>query len=310
MGCCRTIATIFSGGGLVESGATEANLIPIWGVESDPEIASVHALNFPKTNLIIEDVCRVNFASLPVPDIFHLSPPCTNFSKANPSKGEKKTDFEYAIASVKAITFLKPKIITLENVSSYLKSDSFRYILKALFNQQYLVTFEIINFAEYGIPQTRRRLFVRAFKDSGHLLYLPSKKSQKGWWNAISDLFPTFKPTNLTKTQLSRLAKKKISNHSRILVKRNQIRDNLETPIETAPAFTITAGLCGDGKNGNRQNFVNVIDTNKAVYSITIKALSRLQTVPDWYQFSGKNGLDGKIIGNGVPCEFIKQLFN
>ena len=289
---CKTIATIFSGGGLVETGAIEANLTPIWGVEFDPEIASVHKINFPKTNLIIEDVCRVNFASLPTPDIFHISPPCQNFSIANPNKGEKKTDFENAIsaslrhcvvslqarrcaiATVKAITFLKPKIITLENVSGYTKSDSFRYIVNALLNQQYLVNFEILNFADFGIPQTRRRLFLRAFKNSRYLLSLPTKKPQKGWWSAISDLFPTFKSTNLTNTQLSRLAKKQLSNSGKILVKRNQIRNQIETPTETCPSFTITAEFCADGKGGNRQNFVNIIDTNKTVCDITIRALS------------------------------------
>ena len=92
--------------------------------------------------------------------------------------------------------------------------------------------------------------------------------------------------------------------------KRNQIRSHIETPSETAPSFTITAQLCGDGKGGNRQNFVNIVDIDKAVYSITIKALSRLQTVPDWYQFSGENALDGRIIGNGIPCQFIKELFS
>ena len=55
---------------------------------------------------------------------------------------------------------------------------------------------------------------------------------------------------------------------------------------------------------------MNIVDIDKAVYSITIKALSRLQTVPDWYQFSGENALDGRIIGNGIPCQFIKELFS
>ena len=50
----KTIATIFSGGGLIECGAIEAGFKPLWGIECalrsrslrDREIANYHEINF------------------------------------------------------------------------------------------------------------------------------------------------------------------------------------------------------------------------------------------------------------------------
>ena len=40
------------------------------------------------------------------------------------------------------------------------------------------------------------------------------------------------------------------------------------------------------------------------------RCMARWQTMPDSYELPANNELSGKIIGNGVPCEFARRLAN
>ena len=119
------IATICTGGGVLEQGAIASGLTPIWGVEINPSVAELYRLNYPESNILIENACAVNWYRLPVPDILHASPSCRSFSRAN-SKSEHFGDINLARAIALSIDQLEPQIFTLENVAAYLKSESWQ----------------------------------------------------------------------------------------------------------------------------------------------------------------------------------------
>ena len=198
----KTFAALFSGGGGVDVGLMAAGLSPLWGVEYDADIARVYRQNIGD-HVIVADVRSVDYAALPHADWLHASPVCTNASVANPNGRESETDIETAQAVVRAIKEQSPQVFTLENVWGYRDYAAFRLILNALADGGYFYDFEHVNCADFGVPQTRKRLILRSSR--GLLPALPQPVPWVGWYAAIEDLIPTLPDSQLAPWQLERL---------------------------------------------------------------------------------------------------------
>jgi site-specific DNA-cytosine methylase len=197
----KTTASMFTGGGLFDVGATWAGYTPIWGVEREDRIAKVARLNgFP---VMTADVCEVDYSGLERPDHLHASPPCPNFSVANNDKGERPEDIAMAEAIRRALLALKPDTFTLENVMGYRSSESFKIITQTLSELGYWWDADHLNAADFGVPQTRVRLIVRASR--GLLRGYPPPVRWRGWYEAIEDLIPTLPDAEFAPWQMARL---------------------------------------------------------------------------------------------------------
>jgi len=196
----QTIATLFSGGEGVGIGARAAGLQHIWGIENDDRIAQVARANgFP---VITADVTEENPSRWECPDILHASPPCPNFSCAKQGAVETQDDVNMARAIARFITTLQPVVFTLENVWAYRKSRAWRIVADALEGYWYDVGH--INAADFGVPQTRRRMIVRAVR--GRLLpALPEPEPWRGWYDAIADLIPSLPRSAFANWQMAGL---------------------------------------------------------------------------------------------------------
>ena len=89
---------------------------------------------------------------------------CKSYSQANANKGEQQLDIDCAIKTAKFIEVLEPPIFTLENVQAYEKSKAFRIILEKLYSLRYWVNYQVLNAADFSVPQSRRRLIIVALK--------------------------------------------------------------------------------------------------------------------------------------------------
>jgi DNA (cytosine-5)-methyltransferase 1 len=211
-----TFATMFSGGGLFDLGAQAAGLTPLWAVERNPDIATVYRANHPTAHLLVSDVCDVDYESLPVPGWLHASPVCTNASQAKQTGSgvqETWTDMQTANAVCQALERL-PRVFSLENVWGYRLFDAFRMITQHLRDLGYAWDFWHLNAADYGVPQTRKRLILVAQRDglppnrpepthrNGGDLFLPPWVS---WYDALADLIPSLPPSELADWQVRRL---------------------------------------------------------------------------------------------------------
>jgi DNA (cytosine-5)-methyltransferase 1 len=197
----KTSASLFTGGGLFDIGAMEAGYKPIWGNELDDKIAAVARLN--GLPVITADARSVNFEKLERPDHLHASPPCPNFSAAKHGAQETETDLQLARAVVRTIGHFNPDTFTLENVPAYVHSQSFKMILDCLLKLGYFVDVRNLNAADFGVPQTRLRLWVRASKRllSGY----PAPMKWVGWYEVIEDLIPSLPDTQFAPWQMARL---------------------------------------------------------------------------------------------------------
>ncbi|MGL4622100.1 MAG: DNA cytosine methyltransferase [Chroococcidiopsis sp.] len=327
------LATICTGGGVYEIGAIAAGLEPIWGVEINPRVAEVYKLNYPDSQMVVSDVCNVDWNTLPMPDVLHASPSCRHFSAAN-NQTEAAEDIAVAKAVGKAIAHFLPQIFSLENVRAYQNSQSWAVILNCLQSLGYSVSYQVHRLKLWGIPQMRRDRFIAiavlssryevvGSRYNPHLLpttHYPLPKNPllltpnrtRHWYEEIQDLIPTFEPSQLTNTQKNKLnakTRRAIANGETVLLKRNQIRDYTPAAYESDPyCWSITATLCTDQNQSNRSKFADLV-TPDGTFSLNTRALARIQTIPDSYKLSGNIAIDGLVIGDGVPPYFVEQMW-
>ncbi len=172
------------------------------GVEIDDAIAQVARDN--GHNTITADILDIDPRDYTGWELMHFSPPCPSFSIANQQSSESEYDILLAEKITQFIAIAQPRLFTLENVYQYRKSESWRRIIQVLFASGYMVDVGHLNAADYGVPQTRKRMIVRAMRN-GFVPYMPPAMPWVGWYEAIEDLLPTLPDSQFADWQLMRM---------------------------------------------------------------------------------------------------------
>ena len=183
----RTAVSLFSGAGLSDLGYEMAGFHFIVQVEIDPRRAAIGADNFPNSQWLTCDVrgsqgeivtAYRQFTSRPL-DLLVATPPCQGMSSSNPSRGKRQTAqakaLEYKnrllLEVIPVAQWLKPRIIVIENVRQVLTLEveyggKKRTTVDILRNSlpEYEVFPSVVNVADYGVPQIRRRALLVAIR--------------------------------------------------------------------------------------------------------------------------------------------------
>jgi site-specific DNA-cytosine methylase len=202
------------------------------GIEIDAAIAEVNRRN--GGHCLTADILDIDPADFVGWWLYHFSPRCPRFSSARSSKskqniyqrisdlsrfqkllnGEDEIDLHHSRKIVQFIKEGRPEFFTLENVWAYQKSLSFMNIWYALLEEGYGVDWWHLNAADYGIPQSRKRMIVIARRDgrrpakpwpthskNGDMFTQP----WRGWHEAIEDLIPDLPESQFADWQMDRM---------------------------------------------------------------------------------------------------------
>lgn len=169
---------IFSGCGGVSCGLTLAGFKVKAAVEIEQSAIDTYRNYEPlkKVNVIHDDICNLNgkeilkAAKLKEDDVYLLAgcPPCQSFSRQNPEnknkteEERKKLLFEF----LRIIEEITPPFLLMENVPG-IESDFNKGIIEEFLNRlskQYKVIHNILNAANYGVPQLRKRFVLHAVR--------------------------------------------------------------------------------------------------------------------------------------------------
>lgn len=143
-------------------------------VEYDEAAAATYAANFGQSHVANVDIATWN----PDPyrgkaDVVMGGPPCQGFSALHRNNPEKpKSDDprnRLWVEYVRVVAAIRPKIFVLENVDRFLKSQEFESLKEATADggplADYTLRWKILNAADYGVPQARRRAIVIATRN-------------------------------------------------------------------------------------------------------------------------------------------------
>ena len=160
----------------------------VWSNQWEPATKAQHASDvyvarFGEKGHCNEDIARViaeSFNVIPDHDLLVGGFPCQDYSVAktlSQSAGinGKKGVLWWSIHGILEKKENKPRFLMLENVDRLLKSPAkqrgrdFAIILASLADLGYIVEWRVINAADYGFPQRRRRTFILAYHNSSKL---------------------------------------------------------------------------------------------------------------------------------------------
>jgi DNA (cytosine-5)-methyltransferase 1 len=289
----KTIGTLFSGYGLVESGAKEKGYEPIFAVENNAHAAAVYRENYGD-HVVMADIRSVSPHMFPTPDVLWASPSCKPFSLArcNPTP---HLDEALGQEVLKFIRALEPETVIIENVVGFRNTSIYQAIADTLGFHEYKIRHLILDASDYGCPQIRRRAILIGSK----LDYeIPAKQEKVGWYPAIADLIPSFPLAKLTVAQERAISGR---DPSALLVERIGYYAKGPKCVEgDKPCWTMRSTLADDQKGGTRNQFINVI-VDGVVRNLTPQGFAALMGLPRDFKLSGDVMEDIRGLGNGVP---------
>ena len=128
----------------------------------DCDGASLKVLRFLQPEVIYEDVRSRNVAEMPEVDIFTFGPPCQSYSRQGNRAQDSCEMGQLGIFSLAYILHCKPRIALMEQVKDVVHSGFFQLVLSQLANAGYNLYSQILKSSDYGVPQTRERVYLVA----------------------------------------------------------------------------------------------------------------------------------------------------
>lgn len=236
--------------------------------------------------------------------------PCPGFSEAGPRLVDDKRNFLY-LHFIRCLMQSKPKIFVAENVKGMMtlgKGEVFKQIVQDFSAAGYTIYHKMLNSAEYGVPQVRERVILVGVRNDLDYQYVHPEPTHG------------YGVENLKEVVTLRDAIGDLENdpgdyftgsYSTIFMSRNR-KKNWSQPSFTIQASGRQAPIHPGGepmvKIGKDQYAFSDGEENNR--RLSVKEIARIQTFPDWYEFSrgssnrnenAKLDLVYKQIGNAVP---------
>lgn len=326
------MVSLFAGGGLFPLGAKQAGVEPLGGIEFDAKKAEIYRLNHGSL-IEVKDILNVSvfeWQKYKGRWLMQASPPCKNSSRAKRHKNEKTReegkdlDLELAKAVCRSIHIAKPKHFILENVRDYALTDSYKEIKSSLNNLGYSCKKIELNSVDFGVPQSRDRMFLIASQIPDIIegfdlspYYKSRIISRVSWYETLKPYLETCKTKILAPYQVNAISKaialgKIGADDPALLV--GGAGSNPGKPGVThylAPSPTVRS--CEGMRSGGwrpcvvlKEDFLKT--QGEAIgYKLSSRCLLALQGVPDSFKATTET-VTGFVAGNGVSVPVARAL--
>ena len=303
-------------------------------VEIDPTAAATYRLNHPDTKIIVSDIRKLTGPRLLEQvglergklSLLTGCPPCQGFSALRTRrKGVKEPDRrnELIFEILRLVRSIRPQALILENVPGLISDQRFAKFCAGLSSCGYSYDHAILNAADYGVPQRRKRLVLLALRDQRSVP--PDWASSTCSDNqTVRDTISALPTAGQSGDKLhdfperrSAAMMKRISLTPKDGGSRRDIPEEMVCPChvkndgysdvygrmswdQVSP--TITSGC----SNPSKGRFLHP-EENRA---ITLREAALLQTFPPGYQFELSRGKEqvARQIGNAFPPMLIKPI--
>lgn len=313
----------------MSEGFRRAGYRVIGAIEIDKDAANVYKSNHPSVTVWTNDIKQVSAKSILNAlglkkgdlDLLGGCPPCQGFSTLRTYNGnrwtrDKQNDLIFEFQRL--VLGLKPKLVMMENVPGLFTNSRFKKFRTSLMKVGYQVKADVLNVADFGVPQRRRRMVLLASLKTAVEFAAPTKrvrtvrqaigglpKAGKSG-DALHDL-----PENRSEEVVERIRTvprnggSRSALPSRLRLKchetSNGFKDVYGRMTWDQPAPTITTGCF----NPSKGRFLHP-SANRA---ITMREAALLQSFRKSYKFPAELGKVrvAAMIGNALPPEFIRR---
>jgi DNA (cytosine-5)-methyltransferase 1 len=319
---------LFSGAGGLTLGLKWAGFRVIGGVELNDLAAETYRANHPDVALWKDDIRRVPVDAvrqrlkLDVGELDLLAgcPPCQGFSSIRTRRQGTRVDVrnDLLFEIVRFVDGLRPRAVMMENVPGLAADIRLTALANRLRRRGYRVSWEILDAADYGVPQRRRRLLLLATR---HQRLRPAPAV--GIRRTVGDAIRLMPAPGSSGDPLHDLTEHR-SDHVLEMIKhiprdggsRSALDPGLSLSCHvrargffdvygrmawSAVAPTITGGCV----NPSKGRFLHP-EQDRA---ITLREAALLQSFPASYEFSMRRGkyAAAELIGNALPPVFVRE---
>lgn len=294
---------LFAGAGGFSTGAVAAGCTVAWAANHWPTAVEWHAANHPGTVHACQDLQQADFREAPAHDILLASPACQGHS---PARGKEKPHHDAQRATAWAVVTCaevhRPPVVLVENVPSFASA----WVLypawcAAMHALGYALQPMVLDLADSGVPQHRRRLFVVATRSKHPItLDLPQRPHRPaancidfsaGSWS------PIHRPGRSTKT-LARIEAGRRQHGDRFVAPyygsgSGETGRSLQRPIGTLTTRARWALIDGD-----RMRMVRAVEGRA------------LMGFPDGYRLPANEATAWHLIGNAVGPAQAADVIN
>ncbi len=334
------ILDLFAGVGGLSYGfskLSEFNIVAANEIEKDISIA--YSLNYPEVKML-----NCNISSLTEEMLYEATngqkidivvggPPCQSYSTLGKRKMDEKAGLFMQYKRV--LQILQPRAFVFENVAGILSMDHGRLFKRINFEFKeigYDLKYEILDAADFGVPQHRERVILVGFRGANNFVYpeathgvgkkpyvtlreaigdLPILKSGQQSTEYMQEAYSDFlKFVRADSNVLSEhIAPKNGAHLVRIMetLKDGQSKDDLPENIRPKSGYGNTyAKLWWDKPSTTITRNFACPSSSRCIHPRDSRAMSiregaRLQSFPDDYKFYGADGMKRLEIGNAVP---------
>lgn len=331
------LADFFSGCGGTARGFADAGVRPVFATDWDEEAVRTFKLNFPAVEAVQRDIRELATEEAvsvmpPTGEAIRLlagCAPCQPFaSHRNAATGEDERS-DLVLELLRFVEALRPQLVFVENVPGMRRasrSDGPLTEFVEVLEKTHHVALDTISCADYGVPQTRRRLVLIA--SSLGEIDLPTQThgpSADRPHVTVRDALHSL-PRNVEGPQAAAISSHRAMRLTRL--NRERIKatpeggDRRDWPKRLWPD-------CHSGGFGGHTDVYGRLSWDKPAPTLTTKCISysngrfghpsehraitareaaRLQTFADSFEFSGGLTSQARQIGNAVPVLLARQF--
>lgn len=336
---------LFSGAGGLSLGAEMAGINVAIAVENNPYAAQTYRANHPYTLMISADIRQVKNLNINRGNqslVLFGGPPCQGFSTSNRKTRNKDNPQNWLFQEFFRIAEeTRPDWIVFENVKGIKETENGFFITEisqAMINLGYTYTIMVLRASDYGIPQTRSRLFIIGSLHGKKLKIPKCSASLVTVKDAIEDL-PSLKNgasqdvleyKTEAKSEYAKSLRKDMKKCSGHLVSKNS------DAVIKRYLFIPQGGNWKDIPDHLMTNYADKSRCHTAIYKrlssnapsitvgnyrksmlihpwenrgLSVREAARLQSFPDSYIFCGSIGFQQQQVGNAVPPRLAKVIF-
>lgn len=297
------IISLFSGAGGLDLGLIQAGHEVVWANDIDKDAVATYKENIGN-HIICDDIKNIDINSLPEADVVVGGFPCQGFSVANRMRALEDDRNQLYRFFYDTIRIKQPKYFIAENVKGILslgKGEALKQIVADFEEAGYITTINLVNMANYGVPQGRQRVIIigqRKDLAKEMLFRFPEHTHSKDGetlpkWISIKEAIDHFPDPDTENDVLNHV-------YSAYKVTYRNFTGHRETNPDK-PSPTILAR--GNGKGG-----VCAIPHYNGKRRLSIRESASVQTFPEDFHFVGSMNACYRQIGNAVPVHFAKIL--
>jgi DNA (cytosine-5)-methyltransferase 1 len=304
-----TFIDLFAGIGGFRIALNEFGANCVFSSEFDKYAQQTYEANFGEKPS--GDIRKIEANEIPAHDILCAGFPCQAFSVSGKQRGFEDSRGTLFFEIARIVDYHKPKIIFLENVANLKKHSDGQTIssmISILEDMGYNVFHEVLNASDFGVPQSRNRIYFLAFRNDLGVEQFKFPKGDKIMVALEDILLPDEKTVDFIidredmKIKDIEITEKQLKPIRIGTINKGGQGDRIYSP----KGHAITLSAYGGGSGAKTGAYL----INGKVRKLAPEECRAVQGFPDWYKIVVSNSQAWKQFGNSVAVPVLRSIIS